>query len=88
MKGHRHEINSCRGMLTTDALPVDSVPIQRIREQIPSNRNPSHHDDMAIVSVDTLRNNRDARFYLETVYGAILVIHHGFASVDGKRSSA
>jgi hypothetical protein len=43
---------------------LDSVGIQRIREQIPANQNPFHFYDKAIVSVDTLKNDREYRFYL------------------------
>jgi superfamily II DNA or RNA helicase len=53
---------------------LDSVGIQRIREQIPTNQNPFHHYDKAIVSVDTLKNDRDYRFYLDNASWDIIVI--------------
>jgi hypothetical protein len=53
---------------------LDSVGIQRIREQIPSNQNPFHYYDKAIVSVDTLKNDRDYRFYLDNASWDIIVI--------------
>jgi SNF2 family DNA or RNA helicase len=53
---------------------LDSVGIQRIREQIPTNQNPFHYTDKAIVSVDTLKNDRDYRFYLDNASWDIIVI--------------
>jgi len=53
---------------------LDSVGIQRIREQIPSNQNPFHYYDKAIVSVDTLKNDREYRFYLDNANWDIIVI--------------
>jgi len=53
---------------------LDSVGIQRIREQIPSNQNPFHYYDKAIVSVDTLKNDRDYRVYLDHANWDIIVI--------------
>jgi len=53
---------------------LDSVGIQRIREQIPTNQNPFHHYDKAIVSVDTLKNDREYRVYLDNANWDIIVI--------------
>jgi superfamily II DNA or RNA helicase len=53
---------------------LDSVGIQRIREQIPTNQNPFHYYDKAIVSVDTLKNDRDYREYLNNASWDIIVI--------------
>jgi SNF2 family DNA or RNA helicase len=53
---------------------LDSLGIQRIREQIPTNQNPFHSYDKAIVSVDTLKNDRDYRFYLDNASWDIIVI--------------
>jgi superfamily II DNA or RNA helicase len=53
---------------------LDSVGIQHIREQIPTNQNPFHYYDKAIVSVDTLKNDRDYRFYLDNANWDIIVI--------------
>jgi superfamily II DNA/RNA helicase len=50
------------------------VGIQRIREQIPTNQNPFHYYDKAIVSVDTLKNDRDYRSFLENASWDIIVI--------------
>jgi ERCC4-related helicase len=53
---------------------LDSVGIQRIREQLPTGQNPFHHFDKAIVSIDTLKNDREYRAYLEHAYWDIIVI--------------
>ena len=53
---------------------LDSVGIQRIRQQIPTNQNPFHYFDKSIVSIDTLKNDRDYRFYLDTASWDIIVI--------------
>lgn len=53
---------------------LDSVGIQRIREQIPARQNPFHHFDKSIVSVDTLKNDREYRTYLEQAHWDIIVI--------------
>jgi SNF2 family DNA or RNA helicase len=53
---------------------LDSVGIQRIREQIPARQNPFHHFDKSIVSVDTLKNDHEYRTYLEQAHWDIIVI--------------
>ena len=53
---------------------LDSLGIQKVREQIPSNQNPFHSFDKAIVSVDTLKNNREYGYYLDNASWDIIVI--------------
>ncbi len=59
---------------TIPLVRLDSLGIQRIREQLPTGQNPFHHVDKAIVSVDTLKNDRDYRTYLEHAHWDIIVI--------------
>ena len=53
---------------------LDSLGIQRIRQHIPTNQNPFHYYDKSIVSIDTLKNDRDYRFYLDNANWDIIVI--------------
>ena len=59
---------------TIPLVRLDSLGIQRIREQLPTGQNPFHHFDKAIVSVDTLKNDRDYRAFLEHAHWDIIVI--------------
>jgi ERCC4-related helicase len=59
---------------TIPLVRLDSVGIQRIREHLPTGQNPFHHFDKAIVSVDTLKNDREYRTYLEHAHWDIIVI--------------
>lgn len=53
---------------------LDSGGIQRLREQLPTGHNPFLAFDRVIVSVDTLKNDRDYRTFLEQAYWDIIVI--------------
>ncbi|MEB3318462.1 MAG: SNF2-related protein, partial [Cyanobacteriota bacterium] len=53
---------------------LDSAGIQRVREQLPTGQNPFLHFDQAIISVDTLKNDRGYRAFLEEAYWDIIVI--------------
>jgi superfamily II DNA or RNA helicase len=53
---------------------LDSLGILRIREQIPTNQNPFHYYDKVIVSVDTLKNDREYSQYLKNASWDIIVI--------------
>ena len=53
---------------------LDSVKIQRVRSQIPSNYNPFSYFDKAIVSIDTLKRDIEYRTHLENAYWDIIVI--------------
>ena len=59
---------------TIPLVRLDSVGIQRIRSRIPTNHNPFHALDKAIVSVDTLKQDREYRTYIENAYWDVIVI--------------
>ncbi len=53
---------------------LDSVGLQRIRAKIPTNHNPFHYYDKSIVSVDTLKQDREYRTYIEQAHWDVIVI--------------
>ena len=53
---------------------LDSVGIQRVRRRIPSNHNPFHYYDKSIISIDTLKQDREYRTYVENAWWDIIVI--------------
>ena len=59
---------------TIPLVRMDSQAIQRIRTQIPGNHNPFHFYDRTIISVDTLKQDREYRSYLEQAYWDIIII--------------
>ncbi|NQU65248.1 MAG: DEAD/DEAH box helicase, partial [SAR324 cluster bacterium] len=67
---------------------LDSIGIQRIRSHIPTNQNPFYYHDKAIISIDTLKNDREYTVYLENAYWDIIVIDEAQNVADrGQRSS-
>ena len=59
---------------TIPLVRLDSTTIQRIRTRIPGNHNPFHYYDRAIISVDTLKQDREYRSYLEAAHWDIIII--------------
>jgi len=53
---------------------LDSLGIQRVRRRIPSNHNPFHYYDKSIISIDTLKQDREYRTYVENARWDIIVI--------------
>src|SRR6056297_3022580 len=59
---------------TIPLVRLDSTGLQRVRSRIPSNHNPFHYFDRAIISIDTLKQDIEYRHYLEQAYWDIIVI--------------
>ncbi|MEA5555598.1 DEAD/DEAH box helicase [Nodularia spumigena] len=74
---------------TIPLVRLDSVEIQRVRSRLPGNHNPFHYYDRAIISIDTLKQDREYRSYLEQAYWDIIIIDeaHNVAK-RGKGESA
>ncbi|MBF2013799.1 MAG: DEAD/DEAH box helicase family protein [Rivularia sp. T60_A2020_040] len=72
---------------TIPLVRLDSVGIQRIRSRIPTNHNPFQYYDKAIVSVDTLKQDREYRTYIEQAEWDVIVIDEAHNVARRKSSS-
>ncbi len=61
---------------------LDSIGIQRVRSRIPTNHNPLHYYDKAIISIDTLKQDAEYRTYLEQARWDIIVIDEAHNVAD------
>lgn len=59
---------------TIPLVRLDSAEIQRVRSRLPGNHNPFHYYDRAIISIDTLKQDREYRSYLERAHWDIIII--------------
>lgn len=59
---------------TIPLVRLDSVGLQRVRNQIPANHNPFLFFDRAIISIDTLKQTLEYRHHLENAYWDLIVI--------------
>lgn len=53
---------------------LDSIGLQRVRNNIPSNHNPFNFYDRSIISIDTLKTSLEYRNYLEKAWWDIIII--------------
>ena len=63
-------------------MRLDSIGIQRVRSRIPTNHNPFHYYDKAIISIDTLKQDAEYRTYLEQAYWDVIIIDEAHNVAD------
>lgn len=65
---------------------LDSIGIQRVRNKIPSNHNPFHYFDRAIISVDTLKNDLQYRTAIEDAWWDLIIIDEAHNVAERRNS--
>jgi hypothetical protein len=98
-KGKRILIVTTKGMMTQfqkelwsrftiPLVRLDSIGLERVRGRIPTNANPFHHFDKAIISIDTLKQNKEFQAWADKSYWDIIVIDeaHSVAARGSKLS--